>query len=93
MESQFSLKVMGREGIVYQGKVAALSSFNENGKFDILEKHANFISLIKNILIIHELSGKVREIKIGSGLLRTKQDKVEVYLGIEQVFAGQPSNL
>ena len=89
MENKFHLTIHSREGVVYNGDVAALSSKNEAGKFDILAQHANFISLISSILKVRELDGKEKELKIDNGLLRVKGSSVEVYLGIEGLMPHQ----
>ena len=92
MHNQFYLKVASREGVLFEGDVTAISSFNEKGKFDVLASHANFISLIKQGLIIREvgdINSKnpknqiIKEIKFGTALLRVKENKVEVYIGVE----------
>jgi F0F1-type ATP synthase epsilon subunit len=90
-DSLFKLKVASREGTVFEGAVSAISSYNEKGKFDILGSHANFISLIKQGLLIRE-SGDinsnnfkdvpVKEIKFDSALMRVKENNVEVYIGV-----------
>ncbi len=84
-ENTIQLLVMSRENVIYKGEVFSLTSVNEKGIFDILPMHANFISLISAKLIIGEKDGNKREIKINNGLLRTNQNKVEVYVGLEGV--------
>ncbi len=92
MINLFHLKVSSREGIVFEGEVSSLSSYNEKGKFDILASHANFISLIKKSLTIRAdgsdtddktNKGVTKEIAFDNALLRVQENKVEVYLGIE----------
>ena len=78
------LRVLTRGELLYEGEVNSLSSINESGKFDVLPKHANFISLIKNHLIIREQTGDERQIKVEQGILRIFQGKANVYLGIKQ---------
>jgi len=68
---------------MYQGQVASITSFNKKGKFDVLPQHANFISLIQKSLLIRDDRGETREIKVNNGLMRVKEDNVEVYIGIE----------
>jgi len=89
----FSLLVRSREGIIYQGQVTSLTSVNEKGKFDILAQHANFISLISSILVIGEVGGGKKEIRIDNGLLRSKGNKVEVYIGIEKAIPEKTSEI
>jgi F0F1-type ATP synthase epsilon subunit len=84
-QEKFSLFVESRDGVLYDGEVFSLTSINEEGRFDILPHHANFISLISSILVIGELDGSKKEIKIDNGLLKTKEDKVEVYVGVEGI--------
>lgn len=78
------LRVLTRGETLYEGEVDSLSSINENGKFDVLPVHANFISLITKYLIIREQTGEERQIKVEQGILRVFKDKANVYLGIKQ---------
>lgn len=77
---RFSIK--SREGEIYGGDVAYISSYNEKGKFDVLPGHANFISLINTSIFFKEISGEVKEIYIDSALLRVKNRIAEVYIGV-----------
>jgi len=77
-----SAVVRNREGIVFEGPVFAVSSINEIGPFDILSDHANFVCTIKDNLIIHQAEDKKQEIKIDTGILSVKANKIEVYIGI-----------
>ena len=83
-DKQLTLTVRAREQLLYSGPVNSITSFNDKGKFDVLELHANFISIIKNILIIREINGNTREIKLEGGIMRVVKDKVDVYLGVKQ---------
>ena len=85
MDSKYSLKIVGREGVIFDGKVDSVTSFNEKGKFDILAMHANFISLVYKKLTIRLSDSDVREMDIGTALLRNKSGNLEIYLGIEDV--------
>jgi len=58
----------------------SVSSTNKEGKFDILPSHANFISLIKDFILVKGPFGK-KNIKIEQGVLYCKKDKVKIYLG------------
>lgn len=90
VEDRFNLLVRSREGVVYQGQVDSLTSYNEEGKFDILAEHANFISLIQRQLIIRQTSDdKPITIDFDTALLRTRKNNVEVYLGFEGLKSTQ----
>lgn len=88
-EGKYDLRIVGREGILYEGKVDSISSYNEKGRFDVLALHANFISLIYKKIIIRVNDNDIREMEIGNALLRNKQGKLEIYLGIEKFAEGQ----
>jgi F0F1-type ATP synthase epsilon subunit len=69
-----------RESIIFDGQVNAISSYNDVGLFDVLPMHENFISLIKDKIILHSNNGN-KEYKINGGVLKVKDDKVDIYLG------------
>lgn len=84
MENKFHLLVRSREGIIFQGDVDSISSYNDKGAFDVLAEHANFISLIKRKVIIR--SGKlVKSLDVSNALMRVRENYVEVYVGIEDI--------
>ncbi len=91
-DKKFRLKVVSREGSVFEGEVSSITSYNEKGKFDVLAQHANFISLIKKGLSVRETeTGEEREISFDDALIRVKENFVEVYLGIESIASDQKS--
>lgn len=74
--------VRDRSGILFEGDVEALTSFNDKGEFDVLPLHGNFISIINRSVILR-MGGEVsRNIPLETGVLKVYKDKVEVYLGI-----------
>ena len=74
--------VRDRNNLLFQGQVEAVSSLNDKGLFDVLPQHANFITLIKKFVTLH-LSGKQeKKIELESGVLKVRDNNVEVYLGI-----------
>jgi F0F1-type ATP synthase epsilon subunit len=84
MQNKFHLKVASREGLVFEGEVESITSYNEKGKFDVLASHANFISLIKKSLVVRTSGDNVdKELNFDNALIRVRQNNVEVYLGVE----------
>ncbi|QQS39321.1 hypothetical protein IPM62_01780 [Candidatus Woesebacteria bacterium] len=79
---QLILKIHDRDEVVYEGEVVSLTSFNEKGEFDVLAKHANFISLVQNKLIIVTPDNKEKEIPIKNGVIKVENNKADVYLGV-----------
>ncbi len=90
MDNKFHLKVVSREGVIFDEEVISITSYNDLGKFDVLGLHANFISLVNKGLTISDLKSKQKEIKFDNALLKVRENNVEVYVGIEGM---SPSNL
>lgn len=84
-EELFNLSISSREGMVYEGKVKSITSYNNKGKFDILAYHANFISLISKEIIYIDISDAEHRIDIDSALLRLRDMNVEIYLGVKGI--------
>ena len=81
MTSAFHVNIKTKQGLVYDGDITALSSFNDLGLFDILPEHENFISIIKNKIILYKNKSQ-KEIKIETGVLKVKDNYVNIYLGL-----------
>lgn len=81
--SQISVTIYSLESILFHGKVSALTSVNEKGKFDILPFHSNFISIVKEFLILHDTEGNDREYKLNQGVLKLTNNEVFIFLGLE----------
>lgn len=74
--------IRDREGVLFEGEAEAVSSFNDKGPFDLLPYHANFITLIQNEVRVRRVGGGEEKTALTSGVLRVKENKVEVYVGI-----------
>ncbi len=81
--SNLTVVVRNKDKVLYSGQVAAVTSINDKGIFDILPQHANFISLIKEKVIIHPSLKENNEIQIENGILRVYKDKVYVYVNFK----------
>ena len=81
MDPKIHLTIKNRESTVFEGDASSVSSYNDVGPFDILPMHENFISLIKDKLIIHSRKEQ-KEKKIYNGVLKVKDNKVDIYLGL-----------
>jgi F0F1-type ATP synthase epsilon subunit len=72
--------VRTKDQVVYQGNVEAVTSYNEKGTFDVLPQHINFISLIKDRLVLHERVNQNKDINMSRGILKVFENKVFVYI-------------
>lgn len=78
-----SVTVRDRAGVQYEGEVKAITSHNPAGNFDILPMHSNFITVVREKLILHQSNGSKMELNIDNGVVRASENKVEIFLGIK----------
>jgi len=74
--------IKNREKILYEGTAKAISAIDERGVFDILPQHSNFISIIKQHIIVHKMDGSQEEFPCREGVLRVESNVVRVYVDI-----------
>lgn len=72
--------IRSKEKVLFSGRAQAVSSVNDKGPFDILAQHENFISLIKDKIIVHITPKEKQEIKIENGIARVYNDKIFIYV-------------
>ena len=77
------ISIKSPEKTMFEGIIKGVSSVNDKGPFDILSEHENFISIIREKLTVYPLEGKKMEWGIDSGVLKVRENKVNVFLGIE----------
>ncbi|OGD09805.1 hypothetical protein A2397_00470 [Candidatus Amesbacteria bacterium RIFOXYB1_FULL_44_23] len=76
------VEVRSRQGLMFEGELFALSSFNKTGPFDVLPTHTNFITMIKDKLTLRRQDGRTEEINVADGVMMVEGNKVKVFLGI-----------
>lgn len=74
--------IQNRGGEQFAGEAKAVTCVNEKGKFDILSQHANFISTIREKVIIHLPEGGVKEFNFENGVIKVASNDVVLYLGV-----------
>lgn len=74
--------VRSPDHVLYQGPLIAISSKNEEGKFDILPQHTNFITLIEGKLTLHLNQEERRDFDIESGIIHARDNVVQIFLGV-----------
>lgn len=83
INTSINVVVRNRDIVLFKDKVKSVTSYNERGVFDILPKHENFISLVKNNVIIHKTNNENHEIKIDNGVVRVYENNVYFYINFE----------
>lgn len=76
----FKLLIRSREALIYEGDCATVTSFNDIGEFDVLEHHANFITMIKKFIVINKGEESEKKIAIEKGVLTANEDLVQVFI-------------
>lgn len=78
------LVIRSREKVAFEGEVFAFTSVNERGIFDVLPEHENFISVIRDLIVIHKKTpngeANKEELKIDRGIVRVIKNKVDAFL-------------
>ena len=72
--------IRNRKEQFFKGEAKTVSSVNDTGEFDVLSKHANFVTLIRGYVIIDKGLPSEKKFDIDSGVLATKTDSVDIYL-------------
>ncbi len=76
------VSIRTRRSVLFEGDVFSLSSFNTLGEFSVLPKHANFISLIHDKVILDKGSASEQIFEVGTGLINVDDTGVAVYVGL-----------
>lgn len=74
-KSKLFVTVRTRLGLAFEGELAAITSFNMVGTFDVLPEHANFVTMITKKLILRRSDGKIEEINVDKGVLMVEDRK------------------
>jgi F0F1-type ATP synthase epsilon subunit len=89
---EITLTIRNRSQVIFRGPVKAVTSSNLRGRFDVLPEHANFISIIKDYIIVHKPDGTEREIRISRGVLKVRGNTASIYIGIAPEAPTQTHN-
>jgi F0F1-type ATP synthase epsilon subunit len=79
------VKVRDTQNTLFEGEVDRITSVNDVGTFDIYPMHANFISILKSLLIFYNKNKKIKELEIEQAVMKVKNDVVHIFLGIEEI--------
>lgn len=82
INKRIMVQVLSPAKVLFTGSALVITSLNEQGRFDILPYHANFISIIKEYLIIRSDRKNKRKIDIKTGVLHCKNNVVKVFVDI-----------
>jgi len=77
-------RIISAKQTIFEGNVAAITSTNAQGKFDILPYHANFLTLIQNKPIILTFPDKKTQTFVFPiGILYCRDNIVDIFTDIQ----------
>lgn len=74
--------IKSRTKVYFDGRAQSLTSNNDKGVFDVLPQHANFISIIKDFIIVDKGMTTEQKFTIKNGVLSVQANKVDIYLDV-----------
>ncbi len=83
LDKTLNLIIRNRDVVLYKDTVSSVTSYNDKGVFDILPEHENFISLVKDKIIVHKTNNENKEVKIDNGVVKVYQNNVYFYINFE----------
>lgn len=82
-EEFLSVRVSNPDSVLWLGEANSVSSHNSQGDFDILPRHANFITIIQNKpIIVRVRGGGKKEFRFDSAIIYTHSDSVQIFANI-----------
>ncbi len=81
MKEKFVLqvKISTPTEVLWEGEANSVSSVNSQGTFDILPKHANFVTLVKGEPISVRTEHRERQYSFKNAVIHTDQSRVRIY--------------
>ena len=79
-----SVKIMNPNKILWEGEANSVSSKNASGPFDILPRHANFITLIKKKvpIIVRSVSEGEKEFSFDNAVMQVHGNNILIFTQI-----------
>lgn len=77
------MTIRTRKEVLFAGEVLAISSANEIGIFSVLPQHANFVTIIKDNLVIFKPNKQTINFPLKTRLLKVWENKASVFLDVQ----------
>lgn len=66
----------------FRGTIRSLTAYNDKGELDILPMHTNFVSIVKNYVIVDKGLPTEQKFDYESGVLSVQDGKIDLYVGV-----------
>jgi F0F1-type ATP synthase epsilon subunit len=80
--TDLDLHVRSRTTNYFQGKVKSVTSVNDTGEFDVLPMHANFITLVKDYVLLDKGSPTEKRIEFKTAVASIISNHIDIYVGV-----------
>lgn len=80
IKTSIAVDIRNRKEQFFKGDAKTVTSLNDTGEFDVLPKHANFVTLIRGYIIVDKGLATEKKFEIDNGVLAAKTNAVDVYL-------------
>ncbi len=84
LKNLLEVRVISPKDVIFTGFAKSVSSRNSMGKFDILPRHANFITLVnQQPITIIKSTGQSVSFKFDVAIVYTVNNKVNIYTNLQ----------
>ena len=79
---KITVRINSPEKVLWEGEADSITSENNEGTFDILPMHANFITFIEKKPIVVRMGRETKEYTFDNSVIYTHDNKVFIYTHI-----------
>lgn len=83
-QEELAVYIRDPEKLVYKGIAKSVTTTNSKGVFDILGVHENFITIIKDKVIVRS-EAETKEFPFIQGILKVEENVVNIFIGTENI--------
>lgn len=84
MNNLLQVRIVSPKQVIFSGEATSVSSTNSVGNFDILPKHANFLTLVEKVpLIIRKPDKEKLTFNFPLAIIFASQNRVNIYIDIQ----------
>lgn len=81
-EDLITVTIKSRKETLFEGSAFSVTSQNEGGFFDILPFHTNYVTLVKDFVVLDKGLATEKNIQLDKGIVTVTSNIVRVYVGI-----------
>ncbi len=82
VQDKITVSIKNKKEQLFLGDASSVTSKNDDGVFDILPFHVNFITLIYDFIVIDRNQPTERRFEMENGVLYTLGNKIDIYIGL-----------